>query len=182
MSKKNDLRLALIAARRALAPDVRAQWDAAIGARVLSWWNDNPMRSMGIYWPVQGEPNLKPLYAELTARGVTLALPVVVEKHAPLKFSVWKPGEPLMKDAHGVLIPAERRAHIEPELILVPCVGFNAGRYRLGYGAGYYDRTLAREPRPKTLGIAYSCGLAAFEAAAHDVALDAIVTEEAGVT
>ncbi len=87
-----------------------------------------------------------------------------------------------MKDACGVLVPAKWSEPIQPNTVLIPCVGFNAQRIRLGYGAGYYDRTLAIAPRPATIGIAYTCAQAAFDAAPHDIALDAIITETLLIT
>jgi 5,10-methenyltetrahydrofolate synthetase len=66
-----------------------------------------------------------------------------------------------------------------PQALLIPCVGFNRNKIRLGYGGGFYDRTLAPLSRPRTVGIAYSCGLAEFDGAAHDIALDAVITETA---
>jgi 5-formyltetrahydrofolate cyclo-ligase len=177
MSKKASLRRALIAARHAVSADVRAEWDACIARQVQAWWQVNPVQTLGIYWPTQGEPDLRSMYAELALRGVMLALPVVAGKDAPLEFAAWSPGDALVKDAHGVLVPAERRVAMRPEALLVPCVGFNAQRFRLGYGAGYYDRTLAETPRPLTVGIAYACSSATFDAASHDIALDTIITE-----
>ncbi|MES2535265.1 MAG: 5-formyltetrahydrofolate cyclo-ligase [Pseudomonadota bacterium] len=179
MSKKASLRRALIAARQAVSADVRAEWDADIAGRVHAWWLANPVRILGVYWPIQDEPDLRSMYAELSRKGVALALPVVTDKDAPLEFAAWSPGDALIKDAHGVPVPAETRIFMRPEALLVPCVGFNAQRFRLGYGAGYYDRTLAALPRPLTVGIAYTCALAAFDAAPHDIALDTIITETA---
>jgi 5-formyltetrahydrofolate cyclo-ligase len=177
MRDKADLRRALLAARSAIAADARRQYDAAIGAHVLAWWGTHPVRTLGIFWPMRGEPDLRDVYVELAAHGVQLALPLVVARDAPLQFAAWAPGEPLETDAMGVSIPARSRIMLNPEALLIPCVGFNATRVRLGYGGGYYDRTLAVTPRPFAIGIAYANGLASFEAAAHDVALDLIITE-----
>ncbi len=177
MEKKPVLRTTLLAARRAVPADVRREWDAAIGARILAWQARHPVRTLGAYWPIQGEPDLRSAYDELAALGVQLALPVVVACDAPLGFAAWTPGDALVKDAMGVSIPAQCDAFMQPEALLIPCVGFNATRIRLGYGGGFYDRTLAVAPRPITLGIAYGCALAAFEADPHDVGLDAILTE-----
>jgi 5-formyltetrahydrofolate cyclo-ligase len=94
-----------------------------------------------------------------------------------LKFYPWRPGDVLVIDAHNVMAPVERERIIHPELLLLPCVGFNAQRYRLGYGGGYYDRTLAVERPPRTVGIAYAMCEAAFEADAHDIPMDWVVTE-----
>jgi 5,10-methenyltetrahydrofolate synthetase len=108
---------------------------------------------------------------------VRLGLPVVMAQDAPLHFAAWSPGEPMVKDAMSVSIPASTDNALHPEALLIPCVGFNANNVRLGYGGGFYDRTLAATPRPFTFGIAYSCAQAQFDGAPHDVPLDRIVTE-----
>jgi len=76
-----------------------------------------------------------------------------------------------------VQVPALLREVARPPAIVLPCLGFNAGRYRLGYGGGYYDRTLEKAPRPVTLGVAYSILAAQFASAPYDIALDLIITE-----
>lgn len=132
---------------------------------------------MGVYWPIRGEPDLRDAYAALSAQGIALALPVTVEKNAPLRFAAWKPGDVTARDAMGIAIPEAAAPFVEPDVLLIPCVGFNSTRVRLGYGGGFYDRTLAKVPRPRTVGVAYALGLAQFEAEPHDIALDAILTE-----
>jgi 5,10-methenyltetrahydrofolate synthetase len=174
---KTALRQTLLAARRALAPHVKAEHDAQIGAQLLAWWEHHRPATLGVYWPLRGEPDLQAAYAELARRGVRLALPQVIERDCALGFVEWRPGEAMHLDAMGVPVPRQLRALALPPALLVPCVGFNAERYRLGYGGGYYDRTLATAPRPFTLGIAYACLAARFASAAHDVALDRIMTE-----
>lgn len=178
MTEKSHLRKSLLAARKALAPEERAWRDAAIGDRLLAWLEANPASSIGAYWPHLGEPDLTSIYPQIASRGVQLALPVVVRRHAPLTFYAWRPGDELVVDAHGVKAPLARGHIVHPELLLLPCIGFNAGRYRLGYGGGYYDRTLAAERPPRTVGIAYAMCEARFEADAHDVPMDWVVTED----
>ena len=171
------MRKALLAARRALPDATRAGWDAAIAQRLLDWCAHENVKELGVYWPLHGEPDLHGAYAQLAARGVQLSLPVVLEKHVPLAFSAWTPGEPMVKDGMGVAVPARLRLRPAPATLLVPCLGFNEQRYRLGYGGGYYDRTLAATPRPRTVGIAYACLAASFPNGEYDIALDHIVTE-----
>ena len=171
------MRPALLAARRALPEATRSSWDAAIAQRLLAWCANENIADIGVYWPLHGEPDLHAAYAQLAARGVALSLPVVLEKHAPLAFASWTPGEPMVKDGMGVAVPAGLRLRSAPAALLVPCLGFNLARYRLGYGGGYYDRTLAHAPRPLTLGIAYGCLQAEFASGPYDIALDHIVTE-----
>ena len=179
---KTALRKALRTARGALDPAIKVQWDAHIGAQVLAWWRVRQVDSVGVYWPLAGEPDLRAAYGELAKAGVQLALPVVMERAAPLTFVAWTPGEPMIPDEIGVQVPADLRFLARPPALLVPCLGFNEDNYRLGYGGGYYDRTLAPTPRPHTLGIAYSTQLAVFSHAAHDVPLDVVITEATRVT
>lgn len=173
---KAALRRQLLADRQAIPVEVRCRYDTTIGTHLLAWWEKHRPRTLGVYWPIRGEPDLRPVYEDLSARGVRLALPVVIDKEAPLAFIEWQPGAAMQKDAFGVMVPVRGDA-LRPEGLLVPCVGFNARHFRLGYGGGFYDRTLAVSPRPLAIGIAYSSSLAAFNADAHDVALDAVITE-----
>ena len=174
---KGELRRALGARRAAIEPARKAEWDAAIGAHLLAWWRAQPVDALGVYWPLRGEADLSIAYAELARAGVRLALPVVLARDAPLAFADWQPGEAMVKDEMGVAVPQELRMVARPPALLVPCLGFNEGRFRLGYGGGFYDRTLEHAPRPYTLGIAYACLAAQFASAPHDVALDRIITE-----
>jgi 5,10-methenyltetrahydrofolate synthetase len=178
---KAALRKALKSVRGALDPAVKVQWDAHIGAQVVTWWRLRQMDTVGVYWPLAGEPDLRAAYAELALAGVRLALPVVMERNAPLAFTEWKLDEAMLADEMGVAVPATLRFIERPPALLVPCLGFNAEGYRLGYGGGYYDRTLELVPRPLTLGIAYSKQQAQFGHAPHDVPLDVIVTERSQV-
>lgn len=178
MTEKHRLRKALLAARKAMAPQEKAWRDAAIGERLLAWLDAHPAACIGVYWPTQGEPDLTGVYPLLAARGIQLALPVVEKHHAPLIFHRWRPGDALVVDAHGVMAPVERGDVVQPELLLLPCVGFNAQGYRLGYGGGYYDRTLAVKQPPRTVGIAYAMCEAVFEVGGHDVRMGAVITED----
>ena len=176
-SAKAELRRQLSAARTALPGPTRAGWDQALGAHLLAWCGAGGWPQVAVCWALAGEPDLTPAYAALAARGVALLLPVVVEKHAALAFAHWLPGEAMVKDKMGVTVPAHLRLAPCPPALLVPCLGFSPARLRLGYGGGYYDRTLALAPRPATAGIAYACQRAAFAADPHDIALDVILTE-----
>jgi 5-formyltetrahydrofolate cyclo-ligase len=174
---KAGLRSALKQARRTLDPALKAGWDAHIGGQLLRWWLQDKVATLGVYWPLYGEPDLRPAYFELAEAGVRLALPVVVARDAPLAFAAWTPGETMVKDGMGVAVPGDLRFVERPPALLVPCLGFNEQNYRLGYGGGYYDRTLAEARRPQTLGIAYARQQAQFDADGHDVPLDMVITE-----
>ncbi|RXZ36516.1 5-formyltetrahydrofolate cyclo-ligase [Oxalobacteraceae bacterium CAVE-383] len=183
-ARKTLLRERLLRIRRELAPADRDAAAGAIEKAVIGWWQARRPASLGVYWPIRGEPDLRPLYAVLQAHGVQLALPVVHDpEHAgdagraqPLRFLAWTPGEQLLTDRFGAAAPARQRP-LAPSALLIPCVGFNAQRVRLGYGGGFYDRLLAQTPRPLTLGVAYDCAEVGFNGEAHDIAMDAIVTE-----
>lgn len=182
MPDKSALRQQLADLRRALDADLRAQWDSAIGEQVDIWLTTHPIRSLGVYWPIRAEPDLRAWYAAWSRRGIQLALPVVIDKDMPLQFLTWAEDSQLNKDSMGVMVPHADSPTVRPDAILTPCVGYNRDRIRLGYGGGFYDRTLATTPRPIALGIAYSATLSDFTAEAHDIALDAIVTEQPGAS
>jgi 5-formyltetrahydrofolate cyclo-ligase len=176
-SAKAALRRSLTVARAGVDPGQKRAWDAAIGAHLLAWWRAQPVPALAVYWPLRGEADLSTAYAELARNGVRLALPVVVARDAALGFAEWLPGEAMHKDEMGIAVPEHLRMVARPPALLLPCLGFNAEGYRLGYGGGFYDRTLEALPRPFTVGIAYSCQAAEFPSAPHDVALDRIITE-----
>lgn len=175
---KAALRRILLANRQAIATEVRRQWDASIGERVLAWWDANPAQCIGVYWAIRNEPDLLNAYQALAARGVQLALPIVTARQTPLTFVKWSPGDAMVKDAFGVPVPRDLAFVVKPDALLIPCVGFNRNNMRLGYGGGFYDRTLAVDPHPLSVGVAYECGRADFTADSFDIALDEIITEQ----
>ncbi len=174
---KRALRHTLLDVRRSVDESERAKWDIAIGAQLEQWLDAHPVDTLGIYWSIQKEPDLLPTYLKLAARGVQLLLPVTMGKGKPLKFAAWTPGDTLMKDSFGVPVPEQQVFGSTPPALLIPCVGFNADRFRLGYGGGFYDRTLALVPKSFAIGIAYSCQRTDFDISTHDIPLDMIVTE-----
>ena len=134
------------------------------------------MDLLGVYWPIRGEPDLQDMYAGLTAAGVKLALPLITDHQSPLQFAAWTPGQAMVLDRWGIATPVATTL-VAPHALLVPCLGFNDERFRLGYGGGYYDRTLAQAPRQTAIGVAHESGRTAFAAQIHDIAMDVIITE-----
>ncbi len=134
---------------------------------------------IGIYWPIHGEIDLRELARRHVAAGGVVGLPVVVQKAAPVEFWRWQPGVALKKGLWNIPIPPERD-RVEPSLLVVPLVGFDRERYRLGYGGGFYDRTLAAaRPRPRTLGVALAdAELPSIYPQPHDIPMDVIVTDQ----
>jgi 5,10-methenyltetrahydrofolate synthetase len=175
---KAALRRHLKAERASLDGPGKRERDRRIGEQVLAWWRRTRPPLLAVYWPLSGEPDLLDTYQMLAQEGAALALPVVVQRHAALAFAAWTPGEAMVTDPMGVAVPADLRTVERPPALLVPCLGFNEERYRLGYGGGFYDRTLAAPPRPFTLGIAYACQQVRFGADEHDVPLDTVITED----
>ncbi|TDK41331.1 5-formyltetrahydrofolate cyclo-ligase [Antarcticimicrobium luteum] len=139
-------------------------------------------RVFSAYWPIKGEPDLRPLMAELHAAGVIVALPVVEVKAAPLIFRRWTPETRMARGDWNIPVPPPGADPLAPDISLAPLMGWDAAGYRLGYGGGYFDRTLAaRRPRPFTIGIGLQAArLATIYPQPHDIPLDTILTE-AGV-
>ncbi len=133
---------------------------------------------ISFYWPFKGEIDLRPFLRARLAGGARGALPVVVEKNCAMEFWHWQPRMKMSAGIWNIPVPAERQP-VRPDVVLVPLLGFDAAGYRLGYGGGYYDRTLAGlSPPPLTLGVGYECGrLETIHPQPHDVPLDAIATE-----
>lgn len=175
---KGKLRRALLNQRQEISEPQRYAWNSAIANHAESWLRAHSIQTLGVFWPIQGEPELLDLYRDLAQNGMQLALPVVAGKGRPLQFAAWQPGDPMQPDTFGVPTPAIKTIVPLPQALLIPCVGFNAQRFRLGYGGGFYDRTLDVTPRPLTLGIAYACQATEFVPNPHDIALDAIATEQ----
>jgi len=175
---RNALRKRLLTQRQALDGAERRVLSARIIAAVEARLDACRPDAIGAYWPMRGEVDVRPLMHRAHERGVTVALPQVVEPGLPLRFVRWTPQTSLHEDRRGALVTGAVE-EVMPALLLVPCVGFDARRYRLGYGGGFYDRTLAARP-VRSWGLAYECNrIAAFEVQAHDLALDAIITEDA---
>ena len=145
------------------------------------WLVARQERSIGAYWAIKGEFDALPaLYRWSEAEaGRRIGLPVIDRETKQLHFHVWYPGCPMEEDAFGIPKPKGTEA-FAPELLLVPCVGFGPRGTRLGYGGGFYDRTLAAlVPRPPTVGVGYGHGYIPWlEREPHDVPLDAILTED----
>ena len=176
-TNKVELRQQLISARRNMGADAKALADARIVQRLSEWLEDHQPASLGAYIAMSAEPELTTLYKTLNSRGITLAMPVVLEKNQALIYVPWQPGDPLARDASGTMAPSQHKHVLQPAVVLAPCVGFNDQGFRLGYGGGYFDRTLAQEPKPTAIGIAYAITRAQFAAELHDIPLDLIITD-----
>jgi len=145
MSFDNDKRIlrgAMLAWRGGLSEEERRA--AALGL-VETWRYEQPVEPPAVvagFWPMAEELDIRPLMIELINQGCQVALPVVVAKKRPLVFRAWRPGDPLEAGAFGTLQPTARRAVVEPEVLIVPLLAVDEEGWRLGYGGGFYDRTL----------------------------------------
>lgn len=177
---RQEMRRRAIAAREALADERRAALTAALLGHLVPLLARLSPRVLGYCWPYRAEPDLRDFVARWLAGDAdrAAALPVVVAPDAPLAFSDWQPGEVLRTDAFGIPVPAEFRPR-EPDLVLVPLNAFDAAGYRLGYGGGFFDRTLAaRRPAPRAVGVGFELGrVASILPEPHDRPLDWIVTD-----
>jgi 5,10-methenyltetrahydrofolate synthetase len=166
----------LLAARAAM-PD-RAAREQALQSHVAQWLARSDMRAIAYFWPIRGEPDLRTVVADwLDAVSHRVAALPVVEDDA-LVFHAWSRDAPMRAGEFGIPVPAHGR-RVQPDALLIPCVGFDRQRYRLGYGGGYYDRTLARTlPWPLAVGIAFECGrLGTVDPQPHDMQLDVVITD-----
>ena len=169
----------LIAKRLAFSADDRSRWSGAIAAGVAKFAGDFSGRIVSFYWPFRGEPDLRPLMQAVWEQGGEAALPIVVEKGKPLVFRTWRQGEALEKGVWNIPIPSGGR-QVEPDIVLAPVVGFDPDCYRLGYGGGFFDRTLAgMAVMPLRIGVGHECArIPTIFPQPHDVPMDVIVTPD----
>ncbi|MBA3902116.1 MAG: 5-formyltetrahydrofolate cyclo-ligase [Rhodocyclaceae bacterium] len=178
---RGELRARLIAAREALTPQAHAAKCREIERPLEAFLEALPIKAMGFCWPFRAEFDARPLAMRAIARGLRTCLPVVAGSDAPLTFRDWTPSSEMAEDRYGIHIPAAGEA-LRPDAIIMPLNAFDEGGYRLGYGGGYFDRTLAAlNPRPLAIGVGFELArVDSIRPQAHDLRMDAIVTE-AGV-
>jgi len=169
-----------VARRAALV--ARAGLDPALGAflalHVLRDWPIAPGVVVAGFWPMGDEIDIRPLLIALHERNHAIALPVTPKRGLPLSFRRWRPGDALLPGPMGTAHPAPDREPLIPDLLLVPLLAFDRAGHRLGYGGGYYDRTLASLPNATALGCAYAAQqLDEVPAGEDDAPLHAIATE-----
>jgi 5,10-methenyltetrahydrofolate synthetase len=169
----------LINARLAIAAEERLQYAQRIAAGLDRLIGDPSGHVISVYWPFRGEPDLRSWMTDIHNRGGRCALPVVVKRNKPLVFRLWEPGTRLERGVWNIPIPANG-AEVNPDVVIAPVVGFDPACYRLGYGGGFFDRTLAALPtKPRAIGVGYACAaIATIYPQAHDIPMDAIMTEK----
>lgn len=173
---RRALRRDMVARRSALGEAAHA----ALSARIVGHLRAALPRPaiVAFCWPVKDEPDVRAIVEHWVAAGGRAVLPVVVAEAAPLAFREWTAATPMQPDRYGIPTPTAGD-WLQPDLILLPLNGFDAAGYRLGYGGGYFDRTLAAlSPRPLAVGVGFEINrLASIRPESHDQQLDWIVTE-----
>ena len=195
MSKNSadQLRMRLRSKREATPVAERQQASVLLCAELRRWFDARSASRHTLghtapeivagFWPLDNEPDLRPVYEYLHTQGFIVALPIVIKKQSPLEFHAWRPTDTLKPGAFGVLEPVRGEQRI-PDVLLVPTLGFTDQGARLGYGGGFYDRTLAHLNEAGknflALGIAWDQARieehAGYQPQAHDYPLDAILT------
>ncbi len=185
MGVKRDLKAGIrnerLTARDAIPDGLRLEYSLAMAEVAGDTLPVEPGLVVSGFFPIRSEADIRPLMARLRARGARLCLPVVMDKET-IVFRELVPGAELVNTGFGTRGPGPEAAVLDPEMLLVPLSAFDASGNRIGYGAGHYDRAIARlrekGRHPRLIGIAFDCQEVAevpFEA--HDVRLDAVLTE-----
>lgn len=177
-----DLRRKLVAARLVMTDRLERAVELQKTLRV--WLVGRKEKSIGAYWPIKGEFDPLPAlyrWTEGAPEDVVrrIGLPVADRQTGSLRFHVWYPGCEMEHDAYDIPKP-KGTEEFAPQILVVPCLGFGPGGVRLGYGGGFFDRTLASvQPRPVTVGVSFTHGfLPLLRPGPHDLPLDAMLTED----
>jgi len=175
---RREVRRDRIAAREALDPDDREARNRAIAEWLQAGFEGVAGRTVAFCWPLRGEPDARPAIDHWREAGSTPALPVVVKGRMPLVFRKWWPGARTAPGVFGIPYPLDT-PEVKPQVLLVPAVAFDREGYRVGYGGGHFDRTLATaQPRPIAIGLAHEVGrLRTIHPRSHDIPFDFFVTE-----
>ncbi len=168
----------LLARRLALSATTRAIYSHRIAESLVAVIGDPAGRVISGYWPIRGEPDLRPWLATIRRQGATTALPVAAGKAMSLRFRRYDEGDRLVRGVGNIPVPADGE-ELVPDVVIAPVVAYDSDCYRLGYGTGSFDRTLAALPgRPLVIGVGYDhAGLTSIHPQPHDIAMHMIVTE-----
>lgn len=166
----------LIAARLALPAEYRKVQTEAIAAELDRCIPPGTGALVSVYWPIRAEPDLRLWMRSASERGIRIALPVATALARPLTFREWRPGAPLARGLWNIPFPAEG-VEVTPTIVIAPVVGFDRACFRLGYGGGFFDRTLAAATvRPLAIGVGYpDAAIPTIFPQPHDIAMDRIL-------
>jgi len=171
-------RVRLIAAREAIDAGTLENWRRRMDAHLERAFPGLARARLAFCWPIRNEYDARHLARRLREAGAVTALPVVVAPRTPLAFREWHPGVELAKGALGIPYPV-RSPEVVPQAVLLPMNGWDAEGYRLGYGGGFFDRTLAAlAQRPLVIGVSYELArMDSIRPQAWDIPMDYVVTE-----
>ena len=177
---KAALRVKARATRAAIASASRAQFAKSAAEHFFASVPLKQADIVAVYWRIKDEMDCQPILVRLMDSFQPVCLPVVLGDDQPLELRLWEQGTPLYEAGFGTLAPSELAPQVEPDVIIMPLLGFDKHGTRLGYGGGYYDRTLERlSKRPRLVGIAFAAQeIDMIPREPHDVPLDVIVTEQ----
>ncbi len=188
----------LIAEREAVPSSQRAAWAQRIDAHLQRGFPQLTQACVAFCWPYRGEYDARNLVRQLHQAGARIALPVVVASGSPLLFRQWTPDTPLLSGPLDIPYPGAQSPQLQPSHVLLPVVGIDAAGYRLGYGGGYFDRTLAAlaatglatglatdpatpapgKSAPLVIATGYElCRIPSIAPQSHDIPMDWLVTE-----
>lgn len=170
-------RVRLIDLRMSLSPEHRREVAEEIAARLDQLIDIGDGVAVSVYWSYHGEPNLRKWMQSAHQRGATILLPYAPEKNQPLIFRIWTPETTMKRGVLGIPYPAEGDS-IRPDVVIAPLVGYDPRSFRLGYGGGFFDRTLAGlQPRPRVIGVGYTnAEIPTIFPLPHDIPMHTIVT------
>ena len=174
---RRQAREKILAARAAIALPVRQTMARRLIEHLRTALKDRP-QPISFYWPIKAEPDLRPLMQELDAAGVALCLPVAIKIGEPLAFRPWHNGAAMVRGFWNIPVPATEE-EVEPRTLIAPVLGYDGLSYRLGYGGGFFDRTLAKfGAEAQAIGVGYTMfQLKTIQPQPHDVRMSAIVTQ-----
>ena len=175
---RRETRARLIEARQQIPAGEHQTRSLAVEAYLEEVLHPLPPQIVSAYWPFKGEVDLRALLERLEVRGWTPALPSVVRRGQPLEFLRWVSGAEMDVQSFGIPVPRVREV-VQPSVIIMPLVGFDSLNYRLGYGAGYFDITLASmDPLPRSIGIGFELSrLETIHPLPTDIPVDLVITE-----
>lgn len=173
-----EQRFRLTEQRLEFADDMRVLYPAALFKKLQSVIDTQPIGVVGFYWPVRGEIDCRDFICGLIKQGWQAALPKIIGRDQALQFHQWETGSTMQAEIWEIPVP-QNTPVVEPTVLIIPLVGFDADRQRLGNGGGFYDRTLAGMENAFSIGIGYQWMLLqSIKPQDHDVPMNAIVTED----
>lgn len=172
------LRREKIAARLALPAEQHGTLSLRILDRLSQLLQPRSPGTIAFCWPVRAEVDCRALMLDLIRTGWQAAMPTITTLNAPMQYRVWEPAAPMTTDPYGIPVPQTEQC-LTPDVLLLPLVACDPNGYRLGYGGGYFDRTLAANvPRPLAIGVGFEFAIVPnIYPEPHDIPLDIIVTE-----